>query len=157
LCTTFNPGAFSSGDERKAIANGVNILDRSPTPPYELRQTQRVSADRDTGRRRRGDDDEAPAGDGTRSKKSIEEALGVEVNDPSQAVAKTFVRPEAPTHLLEYPVIFNPRVTMMVSITQPLYIGGGSVDGRLNIHIRGTRLDDIRLGRVSIDIAGIEG
>jgi hypothetical protein len=67
------------------------------------------------------------------------------------------VRPEAPTHLLEYPVIFNPRVTMMVSITQPLYIGGGSVDGRLNIHIRGTRLDDIRLGRVSIDIAGIEG
>lgn len=37
------------------------------------------------------------------------------------------------------------------------YIGGGAVDGKLNIHIRGTKRDDIRLGRIAMDIVGIEG
>lgn len=110
-----------------------------------------------SARERRPDGGEPSRAGGTRTRKSIEEALGIEINEPGQAIAKTFVRPEPPLDLLEYPVIFNPRVSMMVSITQPLYIGGGCVDGRLNIHIRGTNLDDIRLGRVSIDIAGVEG
>ncbi|KAI5804421.1 hypothetical protein EDC01DRAFT_419079 [Geopyxis carbonaria] len=87
---------------------------------------------------------------------AIEDELDVTLNDANQAIAKTFIRPEPPAELLDYPVAFHPRVTLHMTITQPLYIGGSSVDGRLNIHIRGTRLDDIRLGRVSVDIAGVE-
>ena len=85
------------------------------------------------------------------------DTFGIDIHGASQAVAKTFVRPEQPLDLLDYPVIFSPRVSMHLSITQPLYVGGGCVAGRLNVHIRGTKLDDIRLGRVSIDIAGVEG
>lgn len=101
------------------------------------------------------------ANDGAASKREIEteleKMLGISVKDPNTAVAKTFVRPEMPTDLLDYPVIHNPRVTLHLAITQPLYSGGGCVVGRLDIHVRGTRLDDIRLGRVSIDICGVEG
>ncbi|CCX05057.1 Similar to Uncharacterized protein C557.05; acc. no. Q9USS1 [Pyronema omphalodes CBS 100304] len=162
LRSTFNPGGFTSSEDDRMFRGpqqaAEHLLDRSPTPPYEQNTVRRSSLGHRTPARgsshHRGG--EGLTRKSTRSKRSIEEALGVEVNDPSQAIAKTFVRPEPPNDLLEYPVIFNPRVTMMVSITQPLYIGGGSVDGRLNIHIRGTRLDDIRLGRVSVDIAGIE-
>lgn len=157
---TFNPGSFSPGRPGgKARKSTEEILDRSPTPHYGSQRSMRdrgATAPRESQDRRRGGaDDKTP--DGTRSRKSIGEALGVEVHEANKAVAKTFIRPEPPSDLLEYPVIFNPRVTMMVSVTQPLYIGGGCIDGRLNIHIRGTRLDDIRLGRVSIDIAGVEG
>jgi len=134
-----------------------NILDRSPTPPYEVMQIPRPQEHR-SARMPMPQAEQRPGAGNTlvRSKKSVEEALGVDIPDAKQPIAKTFVRPEPPADLLEYPVIFDPRVSMMVSITQPLYIGGGSVDGRLNVHIRGTRLDDIRLGRVSIDIAGVE-
>lgn len=31
------------------------------------------------------------------------------------------------------------------------------MDGKLNIHIRGTKRDDIRLGRIAIDVVGVEG
>lgn len=155
--------AKSTSGRNKASPDVENILDRSPTPPLDPFSIQRSQQDQGftpshvSARERRPDGGERSRTGGTRTRKSIEEALGVEVTEPGQAIAKTFVRPEPPLDLLEYPVIFNPRVSMMVSITQPLYIGGGCVDGRLNIHIRGTKLDDIRLGRVSIDIAGVEG
>jgi hypothetical protein len=142
-----------------------SILDRSPTPPYEMLQnTHRARAQGNVTTREQttgggGDttENEPVKLNAALSKKSIEEALGVEVHEANQPFAKTFVRPEPPADLLEYPVIFNPRVNMMVAVSHPLYIGGGCVNGRLNLHIRGTWLDDIRLGRVSIDVAGVEG
>jgi hypothetical protein len=147
------PALFETRAPSARFGAFESILDRSPTPPGNA-QAQQGTTGRASGLQRR--QSERRPGD-TPTKQSIEEALGVEVKDPGQAIAKTFVRPEPPNDLLEYPVIFNPRVSMMVSITQPLYIGGGCVDGRLNLHIRGTRLDDIRLGRVSVDIVGVEG
>lgn len=162
---TLNAGAFSpklSGPGYRARPSFEGILDRSPTPYYGSQRVREPDGRTPRGRTPRESRDRGRrSGDGppTRvpSRKSIEEAFGVQMFEPGQSVARTFVRPESPSDLLEYPVIFNPRVTMMVSITQPLYIGGGCIDGRLNVHIRGTRLDNIRLGRVSIDIAGVEG
>jgi len=37
------------------------------------------------------------------------------------------------------------------------YIGGGIVEGKLNVHIQGSPTDFIQVGRMAIDIVGIEG
>ncbi|KAI5779456.1 hypothetical protein DFH27DRAFT_618724 [Peziza echinospora] len=91
---------------------------------------------------------------GPKSMQDITDAFGVE--GAARPISKTFIRPSPPQELLDYPAISNPRVTMNIFIMSPLYVGGGAVDGRLNIHIRGTKRDDIRLGRIAIDIVGIE-
>lgn len=155
LESTFNPEAFSKDRaqaDTQLTAAVENILDEPPNP---FDSTHRVPNKSSHGGRWKG---QSGWGSGSRKpgKSSIEKELGItiEVNQP---IAKTFVRPELPLDLLDWPTIFHPRVSMSLSVTQPLYIGGGCVAGRFNIHIRGTRLDDIRLGRVSIDIAGVEG
>lgn len=160
LDDTFNRGNFPLSDTREASERLVNtpehIMDRSPTP---LRQSTRHMNKLGAGRpsretHRSGGDNTAPGRAAPRHYGG-EIAPTEETNPPP--IAKTFVRPMAPLELLDYPVIFSPRVTMNVATMSPLYVGGGCVDGRLNIHIRGTRLDDIRLGRVGIDIVGVEG
>jgi hypothetical protein len=153
-------------ERREQDASNVgmnNILDRPPTPPYEMLQsTHQARAQGNVTTREQttgggGDTTENnPVKLNTALSNSIEEALGVEVHKADQPFAKAFVSPEQPTDL-EYPVICNPKVNMMTAISHPLYIGGGCVNGRLNLHTRGTWLDDTRLGRVSIGIAGVEG
>lgn len=91
---------------------------------------------------------------GMKSMRDIAGTFGVEGS--ARPISKTFVRPSPPQELLDYPVIMNQRVSMNIFIMAPLYIGGGAVDGKLNIHIRGTKRDDIRLGRIAIDVVGIE-
>lgn len=159
LDDTFNRGAVPLDDIKEASERQTitpeNILDRSQTPLRKsARHTNRVGTGRVSHENHRGCGNTAP----TRPLSGQfdgESAPAEETNPPP--IAKTFVRPIPPLELLDYPVIFNPRVTMNMATSSPLYVGGGCVDGRLNIHIRGTRLDDIRLGRVGIDIIGVEG
>lgn len=159
LDDTFNRGAFPLEDIKETservstrTATPQNILDRSPTPFHPSTQTTNQSGAGRSGRGR------SSYGDTARSRarqRPPNRDLGTPV-DPGR-MAKTFVRPMPPHELLDYPIIFSPRITMHIAVMSPLYVGGGCVDGRLNIHIHGTRLDDIRLGRVGIDIIGIEG
>lgn len=150
LDDTFNRGNFPLTGIREAseqlTRTPEHIMDRSPTP---LRQSTRHMNKPGVGRSSR--DNTAPGHAALRHSDAP-----IEDGHPPP-IAKTFVRPMAPLELLDYPVILSPRITMNVATMSPLYVGGGCVDGRLNIHIRGTRLDDIRLGRVGIDIVGVEG
>ncbi|KAI5847731.1 hypothetical protein DFP73DRAFT_351514 [Morchella snyderi] len=158
LDNTFNRGAVPLDDIKEASERQTitpeNILDRSQIPLRQsARHTNRVGTGRISHENHRGFGNTAP----TRPLSGQfdgESASAEETNPPP--IAKTFVRPIPPLELLDYPVIFNPRVTMNMATSSPLYVGGGCVDGRLNIHIRGTRLDDIRLGRIGIDIVGVE-
>lgn len=175
LHRTFDPGTYESRGSRRSRPPVENILDRSPTPPYATtsvpsvhdRSNKELRDTRYGSRRSRRDynpgdgDGESQWNGGVVSRHTlemqIERELGIEIKDPNAAATKTFVRPQMPLDLLDSPVIFHPRVGLHVAIMQPLYSGGGILDGRLDIHIRGTRLDNVRLGRMSIDIAGIEG
>ncbi|KAG0639471.1 hypothetical protein HOY80DRAFT_1000944 [Tuber brumale] len=74
--------------------------------------------------------------------------------EPSR-LAKTF-RPMPPHELLENLVILNQRITIDITVTSLMYVGGAGIDGRLSIHMHGTRPVDIRMGRVAIDIVGLE-
>lgn len=157
LDDTFNRGNFpldGIGEAPKQLTRAPgHIMDRSSAP---LRQSTRhmntLGAGRSSRETHRSDRDNTAPGHAAlrHSGAPMEDA-----HPPP--IAKTFVRPMAPLELLDYPVILSPRITMNVATMSPLYVGGGCVDGRLNIHIRGTRLDDIRLGRVGIDIVGVEG
>lgn len=159
LDDTFNRGVFPLDDIKEASERLAvppeNIMDRSPTPLQQsTRYTNRFGTGRSSRENRRNHGNTATGR--TLLRNSDEEIAPAEETNPPP-IAKTFVRPMAPLELLDYPVIFSPRITMNVATMSPLYVGGGCVDGRLNIHIRGTRLDDIRLGRVGIDIIGVEG
>lgn len=157
LDDTFNRGNFPLSGIREAserlMKTPEHIMDRSPTP---RRQPTRHMNKPGVGRssretHRSGRDNTAPGHAALRHSDAP-----IEDGHPPP-IAKTFVRPMVPLELLDYPVILSPRITMNIATMSPLYVGGGCVDGRLNIHIRGTRLDDIRLGRVGIDIVGVEG
>lgn len=159
LDDTFNRGNFPLGGigeaPKRLTRTPEHIMDRSSTP---LRQSTRHMnklgagrSSRETHRSGRDRDNTAPGHAALRHS-------GAPMEDAHPPpIAKTFVRPMAPMELLDYPIILSPRITMNVATMSPLYVGGGCIDGRLNIHIRGTRLDDIRLGRVGIDIVGVEG
>ncbi|KAK6523281.1 hypothetical protein TWF694_006169 [Orbilia ellipsospora] len=69
---------------------------------------------------------------------------------------KTFVRPSVPDDLLLNPLISSQGLKADVFITSPFHIGGGSVAGKLNISVRGPDDVDIQLGRVAVDLVGIE-
>lgn len=159
LDDTFNRGNFPLGNIKEASerlkTTPEHIMDRSPTPLHQpARYTNQFGTGRSSRENRRNYGNTAL--NRVPPRHSDGEIAPAEDTNPPP-IAKTFVRPMAPLELLDYPVIFSPRVTMNVATMSPLYVGGGCVDGRLNIHIRGTRLDDIRLGRVGIDIVGVEG
>lgn len=160
LDDTFNRGTFPLDDIKEAserlTVTPEGVLDRSPTPLRQsLGRTSRFGAGRSSHESRRNGHGNTALGRAP-PRQPDGETVPMEGINP-HPIAKTFVRPIPPLELLDYPVIFSPRVTMNLATMSPLYVGGGCVDGRLNIHIRGTRLDDIRLGRVGIDIVGVEG
>ncbi|RPA99671.1 hypothetical protein L873DRAFT_1628970, partial [Choiromyces venosus 120613-1] len=162
LDDTFNRRAFPLEDiketsERVSSRSETpqNILDHSPTPNLNFRPSTQVVARTGAGRSSRG---RSSRGDTTRNRaKQRQPNHGLGTSEEPGRLAKTFVRPMPPHELLEHPVTFNSRITMHIAVMSPLYVGGARVDGRLNIHIHGTRLDDIRMGRVGIDLVGIEG
>lgn len=158
LDDTFNRGNFPldgiKEPSERLVKTPQHIIDHSPTP---LRQSTRHMNKPGAGRssretHRSARDNTAPGHAALRHSDAP-----MEDGHHPPPIAKTFVRPMAPLELLDYPIILSPRITMNIATMSPLYVGGGCVDGRLNIHIRGTRLDDIRLGRVGIDIVGVEG
>ncbi|KAF3165871.1 hypothetical protein TWF225_001116 [Orbilia oligospora] len=70
---------------------------------------------------------------------------------------RTFVRPSLPVDLLVSPVINSRDPCYMkadIFITSPFHIAGGSVAGKLNIST--FQNADLQLGRVAIDLVGIE-
>ncbi|KAJ6258413.1 hypothetical protein Dda_6453 [Drechslerella dactyloides] len=68
----------------------------------------------------------------------------------------TFVRPSLPQDLLRNPVISSTALKADVFITSPFHIAGGCVAGKLNISINPSDSGDVQLGRVAVDLIGVE-
>lgn len=80
-----------------------------------------------------------------------------EIVQAGAGLPRTFARPVMPTELVDFPTIQDKRVSFRVFIGMPLYTGGSSVVGRLEVRVQGSKEDDIKVGRMSVDIVGVEG
>ncbi|KAH0537797.1 hypothetical protein FGG08_005479 [Glutinoglossum americanum] len=86
----------------------------------------------------------------------------VSSNSMRKVPSRTFVRPIEPYSLLEFPEIRHARVKLGVRVSSPLFMGGGTVEGKLDITIgRGSDRKklhgkEILLGRIGVDVIGVE-
>ncbi|KAK6331107.1 hypothetical protein TWF696_003178 [Orbilia brochopaga] len=94
---------------------------------------------------------------------SDEEASAISVRaQPSQKLPRpafrpsTFVRPSLPQDLLLNPVISSTALKADIFITSPFHIAGGCVAGKLNISINAPDSTEVQLGRVAVDLIGVE-
>ncbi|KAI9775908.1 MAG: hypothetical protein M1839_000697 [Geoglossum umbratile] len=89
-------------------------------------------------------------------------AAPVSSNSVHRVPSRTFVRPVEPYSLLEFPELRHPRVKLGIRVSSPLFMGGGTVEGRLEVTI-GRSSDKkkqygkaILLGRIGVDVIGVE-
>ncbi|CAI6333080.1 unnamed protein product [Periconia digitata] len=74
--------------------------------------------------------------------------------------SQTFIREPLSAELLEFPVHRHPRVHLELDLSAGIFVGGGSVEGTVQIKI--DEADRIRhrralaIGRISIDLLGLE-
>ncbi|KAL7267832.1 hypothetical protein RUND412_009564 [Rhizina undulata] len=114
LDSTLNAGSFPLNETMEASKNTRktpdNIMDRPLTPlkPVSTNQTGGTGRSSRKIRSQHGDTSR------TRGQSRTSEAVDIQV-DPNRPIAKTFVRPEPPRELLDYPVIFNPRTVGLIS------------------------------------------
>lgn len=77
-----------------------------------------------------------------------------------RAPSKTFLRNLHPVDILDAPCHRHPRVSVDLHISAPLFVGGGSIDGHVRVNVddaeRIRHKRAIALGRVSIDLLGVE-
>ncbi|EWC44058.1 hypothetical protein DRE_01410 [Drechslerella stenobrocha 248] len=78
------------------------------------------------------------------------------LQDPRSFQPGTFIRPSLPEDLLANPAISSTALKADVFITSPFHIAGGCVAGKLNLSIRSSDSADVHLGRVAVDLVGIE-
>jgi hypothetical protein len=76
--------------------------------------------------------------------------------------SRTFVRPVEPYSLLQFPELRHPRIKLGIRVSSPLFMGGGTVEGRLDVTV-GQSSDKkkqhgkaILLGRIGVDVIGVE-
>ena len=77
--------------------------------------------------------------------------------------SRTFVRSIRPTDILDVPRLNHPKVSLEIRTSAPLFVGGGTVEGELEIGIHTDKIGAERslrtpmsIGRVSIDVLGVE-
>ncbi|MCJ1387741.1 hypothetical protein MMC18_000584 [Xylographa bjoerkii] len=77
--------------------------------------------------------------------------------------SRTYVRPVKPLDILNVPQLTHSRAVLETTITAPLFMGGGTVEGQVHLVIDGGRSSGryktrpaISIGRLSIDILGVE-
>ncbi|MCJ1399537.1 hypothetical protein MMC11_002739, partial [Xylographa trunciseda] len=77
--------------------------------------------------------------------------------------SRTYVRPVKPLDILDVPQLSHPRVVLEAQIAAPLFVGGGTIEGQVNLVIDGGRSSGryknrpaISIGRLSIDVLGVE-
>ena len=85
-------------------------------------------------------------------------------SDMRRIPSRTFVRSVKPIGLLDVPMLTHPRVSLEMRIMAPLFVGGGTVEGEVQVVIDGgTRKDrqkparsEITIARICVDIMGVE-
>ncbi|MCJ1432271.1 hypothetical protein MMC27_001627 [Xylographa pallens] len=77
--------------------------------------------------------------------------------------SRTYVRPVKPLDILDVPQLSHPRAALEIRIAAPLFVGGGTIEGHVNLMIDGGRSSGrqrnrpaIAIGRLSIDVLGVE-
>ena len=86
------------------------------------------------------------------------------VSSTTQRVpSRTYVRLVKPLDILDVPQLSHPRVVLAIRIAAPLFVGGGTIEGQVNLMIDGGRSSGrhknrsaISIGRLSIDVLGVE-
>ena len=77
--------------------------------------------------------------------------------------SRTYIRPVKPLDILDVPQLSHPRAVLAIRIAAPLFVGGGTIEGQVNVLIDGGRSSGrhknrptISIGRLSIDVLGVE-
>jgi hypothetical protein len=76
--------------------------------------------------------------------------------------SRTFVRSIKPTDILETPNATQPRIDMDLRVAAPLFAGGGTIEGHINITVDSSlttvrkKIKRIMIARVCVNIVGVE-
>ena len=77
--------------------------------------------------------------------------------------SRTFVRSVRPVDIVEFPKLKHPRVALDLRVSSPLFMGGGTVEGSLQIALDGGAPGGryksraaMSIGRVLVDVLGVE-
>ena len=74
--------------------------------------------------------------------------------------SRTFIREPLSTELLEFPTHRHPRVHLGLGLSASIFVGGGSIEGTVQINIddadRIRHRKTLAIARISIDLLGIE-
>ncbi|KAL5388802.1 hypothetical protein DPSP01_002907 [Paraphaeosphaeria sporulosa] len=74
--------------------------------------------------------------------------------------SRTFIREPLSAELLEYPSHRHPRVHLGLDLSASLFVGGGSIDGTVQINVddadRTRHKKTLAIARISIDLIGLE-
>lgn len=77
------------------------------------------------------------------------------------SLARTFIRTSPPHEVLDKGSSRHPRIDMSVSLPSPLFVGGGTVEGKLTVQVDGgvarkPKMKPIYISRACVDIIGVE-
>ncbi|KAL5449068.1 hypothetical protein PMIN05_001521 [Paraphaeosphaeria minitans] len=74
--------------------------------------------------------------------------------------SRTFIREPLSAELLEYPSHRHPRIHLGLDLSASLFVGGGSIDGTVQINVddadRTRHKKTLAIARISIDLLGLE-
>lgn len=75
--------------------------------------------------------------------------------------SRTFIRPSPPVILLQSGNIQSKRIDLSIDLNAPLFVGGGTIEGKVNIDIDRnypdrTKKKDLLISKLSVDIVGCE-
>lgn len=75
--------------------------------------------------------------------------------------SRTFVRPSPPVLLLQNGSLLSKRIDLSVDLNAPIFMGGGTVEGKVNLEIDRNYPDrvkkkDLLISKLSVDVVGWE-
>lgn len=76
--------------------------------------------------------------------------------------SRTFIRTVKLTDILQFPTLTHARIEMKLQIVSPLFVGGGTIEGKVHITVdkgvvkKKTQAKPIHVSRVSVDLVGVE-
>ncbi|PVH93212.1 hypothetical protein DM02DRAFT_243818 [Periconia macrospinosa] len=131
---------------RAPIASSLNFLPLPPPPPPPPPDTSKIIP-------RRGQS-QSPL-------RHVAARLDPISHDTHRRIpSRTFIREPLSAELLEFPVHRHPRVHLGLDLSASIFVGGGSVEGTVQIKIdevdRARHRKTLAIGRVSIDLLGLE-
>lgn len=99
-----------------------------------------------------------------RASSPVREALRrdpVSSDAQGRSPSKTFVRTAPPLDILDLSNIRYERVEMNLQTSAPLFVGGGTIEGKVSLIVDGgsgrkTKLNPLFISRLSVDVVGVE-